>query len=171
MFRGNRGREVGGRFVRGKRKIRWVTHAAKMSARSAYCQYSRFGIGSRSEAGRDRRLLESAEESPLKDMRRHGTELTGTNALTDWRRPSLRPTCPTISHCLIKRHGTRRNAFKSTIARLRRRSLLEQSQEDLQFAFLAASADLGEGRRRTSLICECLQGYEVKGGDGYRRVL
>ena len=32
------------------------THAAKMSARSRYCQYSKFGIGSSREAGRDRRL-------------------------------------------------------------------------------------------------------------------
>lgn len=32
------------------------THAAKISARSAYCQYSRLGIGSRSDAGSDRRL-------------------------------------------------------------------------------------------------------------------
>jgi cytidine deaminase len=32
------------------------TDAAKKSARSAYCQYSRFGIGSRREAGKDSRL-------------------------------------------------------------------------------------------------------------------
>lgn len=35
------------------------TYAAKMSARSAYCQYSRLGIGSSKEAGRDRRLAMS----------------------------------------------------------------------------------------------------------------
>jgi hypothetical protein len=48
----------------------WVTYAAKISARSAYCQYSRFGIGSSSDAGRDSRLgfslnLEENEEGSL----------------------------------------------------------------------------------------------------------
>lgn len=32
------------------------TYATKTSGRSRYCQYSRFGIGSKSEAGNERRL-------------------------------------------------------------------------------------------------------------------
>ena len=33
-----------------------ATYATKTSGRSRYCQYSRFGIGSKSEAGNERRL-------------------------------------------------------------------------------------------------------------------
>ena len=35
---------------------RIAAHEAKMSALSAYCQYSRFGMGSNNDAGRDNRL-------------------------------------------------------------------------------------------------------------------
>lgn len=45
------------------------TYAAKRSGRSRYCQYSRLGMGSNSDAGRDSRLMKG-QHSDLDGVRR-----------------------------------------------------------------------------------------------------
>lgn len=51
-------REASVQCSRAEGVSRGGAHAAKKSARSQYDQYSRFGIGSRRDAGRERRLGE-----------------------------------------------------------------------------------------------------------------
>ncbi len=118
-----------------------ATDAARKSARSPYCQYSRLGIGSSREAGRERRLRWNGRLSLT----------VGMGALAQTDRLATSPTPMSLGRRSAS--ALARYWIRWMTARLPGRCpLLEQPQNHLDLALLARDARLGDRSGRSIVV-------------------
>lgn len=125
-----------------------------MSARSAYCQYSRFGMGSSNDAGRDSRLIEPS----LSAFRNHRQIQRQSYRFAT----SLTPmSLSQFTSVLLLHEQTCVRSALTDHSRLVQRfriqySLPHKSHEHLQLALFSTASNFRKGSRGTCLICKLL---------------
>lgn len=124
------------------------THAAKMSARSAYCQYSKFGIGSSKDAGRERRLISVS------------TSIAGAISQVCNVFYTDKPIISRVQIIQQSSGGCSDRHMKHAEMRKTNDSLAQKPKKDLDFGFFTSVSHLRKSCWSAGLIDERLNGWK-----------